>query len=96
MWEKRSRVGVYLGPILAHARSVGPIMSLTTGLMSLQIHDVKYDDSFELVKRLKLANSLWQQKCHFVALQQFNLESNSPLVLQLREVAPPMRGLPGQ
>jgi len=57
---------VYLGPSWAHARSVGLIISLTMGLVSPQFH-VKYDNSFESVKRLKLANSLWQQKCHFVS-----------------------------
>jgi len=48
-WEERSRVGVYLGPSGAHARSVGLILSLTTSLVSPQFH-VHYDNSFESVK----------------------------------------------
>ena len=56
---------MYLGPSGAHARSVGLILSLTTGLVSPQFH-VRYDNSFESVKRLKLSDSKWQQKCHFV------------------------------
>jgi len=63
-WAKRSRVGVYLGPSWAHAKSVGLVLSLTTGLVSPQFH-VKYDDAFESVRRLKLSGSQWQQKCHF-------------------------------
>jgi len=47
-WAKRSRVGVYLGPSWAHAKSVGLVLSLTTGLVSPQFH-VKYDDAFESV-----------------------------------------------
>ncbi len=50
-WEERARIGVYLGPSRAHARSVGLILSLTTGLVSPQFH-VRYDNSFESVKHL--------------------------------------------
>jgi len=64
-WAERSRVGVYLGPSWAHAKSVGLILSLTTGLVSPQFH-VKYDDAFKSIRRLKLSGSQWQQKCHFV------------------------------
>ena len=43
-WEERSRVRVYLGPSRAHARSIGLILSLTTGLVSPQFH-VHYGNS---------------------------------------------------
>jgi len=62
-WQLHSRVGVYLGQSWAHARSVGLILSLTTGLVSPQYH-LKFDDKFETVKHLP-TNSLWQSKCHF-------------------------------
>jgi len=47
-WAERSRVGVYLGPSWAHAKSVRLVLSLTTGLVSPQFH-VKYDDTFESI-----------------------------------------------
>jgi len=63
-WAKRSRVGVYLGPSWAHAKSIGLVLSLTTDLVSPQFH-IKYNDAFESVQRLKLSGSRWQQNCHF-------------------------------
>jgi len=62
-WQLRSRVGVHLGPSWAHARTVGLILSLTTGIVSPQYH-LKFDDKFKAVKHLP-TNSLWQIKCHF-------------------------------
>ncbi len=76
-WAERSRVGVYLGPSWAHSKSVGLILSLTTGLVSPQYH-VKYDDSFESVKRLKLSGSKWQYKCHFTSDPTFNPTTTVP------------------
>jgi len=53
----------FLGPSWAHARSVGLILNLTTGLASHQYH-LKFDDKFETSKHFP-TNSLWQSKCHF-------------------------------
>ncbi len=64
-WSEHSRVGIYLGPSWAHAKLVGLILSLTTGLVSPQFH-VKYNDTFESVKQLNLTGSMWQHKCHFI------------------------------
>ena len=44
-WTERSRVGVYLGHLPQHARSVGLVLNLATGHMSPQFHCV-YDDQF--------------------------------------------------
>ena len=41
-WSERARVGIYLGNSPRHARSVGLILNLTTGLVSPQYH-VSYD-----------------------------------------------------
>jgi len=41
-------------------------LDLDYGLVSLQFH-VKYDDSFESIKQLKLSGSQWQLKCQFTS-----------------------------
>jgi hypothetical protein len=58
-WKTRARVAVYLGNSPQHARSVGLVLSLTTGLASPQYH-VKYDETFETVRSPGTAKSLWQ------------------------------------
>jgi Reverse transcriptase (RNA-dependent DNA polymerase) len=65
-WESRSRLGIYLGPSLQHARSVGLVLSLSTGMVSPQFH-VRYDDEFETTtgKPITLPKSEWQTKCGF-------------------------------
>ena len=49
-WSERSRVGIYLGNSPRHARSVGLILNLSTGLVSPQYH-VDYDDGFETSRK---------------------------------------------
>jgi hypothetical protein len=53
-WTARARLAVYLGKSEQHARSVGLVLSLSTGLVSPQYH-VKYDDTSETVRGNKLA-----------------------------------------
>jgi hypothetical protein len=48
-WEVRARVAIYLGSSPQHARIVGLVLSLTTGLVSPQFH-VKYDESFSTLR----------------------------------------------
>ena len=47
-WDSHSRLGLYLGPSPRHARSVGLVLNLRTGLVSPQFH-MKFDDYFETV-----------------------------------------------
>jgi Reverse transcriptase (RNA-dependent DNA polymerase) len=64
-WVPRSRLAVFLGHSTQHAKSVGLLLSLTTGLVSPQFH-VKYDERFETIKEDKYQpRSFWQQKCGF-------------------------------
>jgi len=66
-WEDRARVGIYLGPSPQHARTVALVLSLTTGLVSLQFH-CSYDDLFETSTSSQapfLLKSLWQCKTYF-------------------------------
>ena len=66
-WYPRSRLGMYIGPSPRHARTVGLVLNIQTGLVSPQFH-VKYDDFFETV-RSSAGNpqvpSLWQEKAGF-------------------------------
>ena len=67
-WISRSRLGIYLGPSLQHARSIGLVLSLITGLVSPQYH-LKYDNTFETVlpsAKAIIPKSEWQRKCHFI------------------------------
>ena len=65
-WEVRARVSIYLGPSPQHARTVGLVLSLTTGLVSPQFH-VKYDDTFSTLRSNMLPKSTWQQLAGFAA-----------------------------
>ena len=71
-WDKRARVGLYLGHSLHHARTVGLILNLETGLVSPQFH-CQYDTRFQTV-RSKLGNqqpsSKWQVKAGFALSPQ--------------------------
>ena len=49
-WRQRSRLGVYLGPLPNHARSVALVLNPCTGHVSPQFH-VKFDDFFETVQK---------------------------------------------
>jgi hypothetical protein len=60
-------MGIYLGPSLYHARNVGLILSLTTGLVSPS-YNTKYDDNFMTVTDAfgnYVPRSPWQVKCGF-------------------------------
>lgn len=58
-WSTRARLAVYLGPSAQHARSVGLLLSITTGLVSPQFH-VRYDDSFSTLRESRVPRSEWQ------------------------------------
>jgi hypothetical protein len=63
-WEARSRLAIYIGPSLYHARSIGLGLNLTTGLLSPAYH-VKYDDTFATITAqytTDVPKSLWQPK----------------------------------
>ena len=66
-WEVRSRMGVYLGMSMQHARSVALILNLKTGHVSPQFH-VTFDPKFETVRQ-SMGNlsppSEWQKICGF-------------------------------
>lgn len=48
-WLPRTRVGLYLGTSLMHARSIGLVLNLTMGRVLPQFH-CKYDDFFETTR----------------------------------------------
>jgi Reverse transcriptase (RNA-dependent DNA polymerase) len=62
-WSSRAKLGIYLGRSPYHARSVGLVLSTTSGLVSPQFH-VRYDDVFETVQNIDTI-SHWQEKCGF-------------------------------
>ncbi len=63
-WQKRARLGVYLGRSPNHAQSVALILNLATGLVSPQFH-LKFDDLFETVKGLNTYPNRWKVATHF-------------------------------
>ena len=68
-WEVRTRMGVYLGMSMQHARIVALVLNLKTGHISPQFH-VTFDPKFETVRQ-SLGNlsppSEWQKLCGFKA-----------------------------
>jgi hypothetical protein len=68
-WENRARLAIYLGPSLQHAKSVGLLLSLTTGLVSPQFH-VRFDDAFDTLRfGAKNVPSNWQHLAGFELLR---------------------------
>jgi Reverse transcriptase (RNA-dependent DNA polymerase) len=64
-WESRSRIGLYLGPLPRHARSVALVLNLATGLVSPQYH-LRHDNYFETMKdRANHPSIQWLHKSHF-------------------------------
>jgi hypothetical protein len=63
-WQKRSKIGIYLGKSPQHGRSVALVLSRETGLVSPQFH-VAFDPSFRTVKDTT-TKSQWQLKAGFV------------------------------
>ena len=49
-WNRRARLGIYLGPSPRHARTVSLVMNPSNGLVSPQFH-VSHDEFFETVDR---------------------------------------------
>ena len=75
-WEVRTRMGVYLGMSMQHARSVALVLNLKTGHVSPQFH-VTFDPKFETVRQ-SLGNlsppSEWQKLCGFKASSPSRLQ----------------------
>ena len=66
-WDKRARVGIYLGQSPKHARSVALVLNIKTGLVSPQFH-VVFDDMFETVGKRGDSYELgWLTATHFSA-----------------------------
>ena len=66
-WDRRSRIGVYLGRSPHHARNVALVLNIKTGRVSPQFH-VAFDPSFQTVKANYSGEaplSLWQSACGF-------------------------------
>ena len=49
-WNRRARLGIYLGPSPRHARSVSLVMNPSNGLVSPQFH-ISHDEFFETIDR---------------------------------------------
>jgi hypothetical protein len=84
-WSDRSRVGIYLGPLPQHARTVALVLSMTTGLVSPQFH-VRMDPTFQTHKTIfggNPPNSQWQNKCHFIQ----DDETSKNMRLQKRSIS---------
>jgi hypothetical protein len=64
-WSSRARIAIYLGTSPNHARSVGLVLSLTTGLVSPQYH-IKCDDTFETLPQARTPKSVWQNLSGFL------------------------------
>ena len=66
-WNRRARVGIYLGTSPRHSRRVALILSLRTGHVSPQFH-VIFDDMFETLRPSAgnvLPESKWQEATGF-------------------------------
>ena len=87
-WEKRSRIGMYLGSSPTHARSVQLILSIKTGLVSIQFH-VKFDDFYETTKWEKfMPKSEWQYNARILIKRPSNtpdLDSDTIMRLLLNK-----------
>ena len=76
-WLPRARVGIYLGPSLIHAKSVGLILNAQTGRVSPMFH-VKYDDFFETTRggqKDVFSKITWQQATGFKLNKQMTVQS---------------------
>ena len=66
-WDKRARIGIYLGTSPRHSRKVALVLSLQTGHVSPQFH-VVFDDMFETLRPSAgnvLPESKWQEATGF-------------------------------
>jgi hypothetical protein len=91
-WEVRSRMGIYLGMSMQHARSVALALHLKTGHVSPQFY-VTFDPKFETVRQ-SLGNlsppSEWQKMCGFKASSPSRLQGTkqSPQGQDMQHGAP--------
>ena len=80
-WSERARVGIFLGYSPQHARTIGLILSLSSGLTSPQFH-VQYDDQFETIRKSfgeAQPISQWQYKAGFTKSRP-RMRENQPRV----------------
>ena len=63
-WNKRSKVGIYLGRSPHHARNVALVLDRTTGLVSPQFH-VSFDPKFHTLQKDDY-DQTWQLKAGFI------------------------------
>jgi hypothetical protein len=54
----RARIAIFIGQSPSHAKSVGLVLSLTTGPVSPQYH-VRYNDTFETLRTVTVPKSMW-------------------------------------
>jgi len=94
-WEERTRIGLYLGQSPNHARSVGLILNITTGLVSPQFH-IKWDDGFQTVRPSlggRSPASQWQYKCGFLLDTDKQPKGSEPSKLTAKKRVLPQEGV---
>jgi Reverse transcriptase (RNA-dependent DNA polymerase)/GAG-pre-integrase domain len=94
-WDARSRMGIYLGPSIHHARNIGLVLNLSTACESPAFH-TKYDETFTTVSKSfgsYVPRSLWQIKCglqeepdHPEIFNNNDLSTTSPSVNDTRDI----------
>jgi hypothetical protein len=82
-WENQARLAINLGPSPQHAKTVGLLLSLTTGLVSPQFH-VRYDDGFDTVRQTQSIVSNWQ---HLAGFELFRKPKLLPVTTSAAEAA---------
>jgi hypothetical protein len=81
-WEKKARVGIYLGQSSQHARTIMLILSLQSANVSLQFH-CQVDDTFASVtgaNTILIPKSEWQVKARFRLAPTKKKEGLPPLL----------------
>jgi hypothetical protein len=67
-WLSRAQLGIYLGMLWKHARSMALVLNLRTGLVSPQWH-LKFDDKFETVTMsMNVTHGYWKKIAGFVTM----------------------------
>jgi hypothetical protein len=69
-WNKRSKVGIYLGMSLIHNSNVALVLERNTAHVSPSFH-VKFDAAFDTVKQIS-SKSMWQVIAGFVSQREKN------------------------
>lgn len=76
-WNKRARLGLYLGPSPRHVRNVSLVLNIHNGLVSPQFH-VKHDEFFETVnKDGDKMTSPWKVLAGFHRIRSYEQGSNN-------------------